>query len=73
MIHKLITRRNFSVLFSLWALLLFLATQPSSAQSTTAAISGTVTDSKGGVLQTASIEVKQEPNGNAHSIKSDAQ
>ena len=73
MIHKIINRQNLTLLFSLWGLLVFSAIQPLSAQSTTAAISGTITDSKSGVLQTASIDVKQESTGNVRSVKSDAQ
>jgi iron complex outermembrane receptor protein len=72
-IHKIINRQNLTLLFSLWGLLVFSAIQPLSAQSTTAAISGTITDSKSGVLQTASIDVKQESTGNVRSVKSDAQ
>ena len=54
---------------------LFLCLSPSSlhGQSTSPAITGTVTDGKGGVLQTATVNVKNEASENVRSSKVDAQ
>jgi iron complex outermembrane receptor protein len=63
-------RWSVALLLSLCALLL---PQSAHAQSTAVAITGTVTDSKGGVLQNAVISVKTDATGNIRSIKVDAQ
>ena len=73
MIHTIVNRRNFTLLFSLFALLLFVSTRPLQAQSAAAAVGGTVTDAIGGVLQNATVNVKNETTGAAKSIQVDSQ
>ena len=65
-------RWSVALLFGLCSLLL---TPPQSllAQSTGAAITGTVTDAKGGILQTATISVKNEATSNVRTVKVDPQ
>jgi iron complex outermembrane receptor protein len=66
-------RWSVTLLLSLCALLLTAALQSAHAQSAGVAITGTVTDSKGGVLQNAVVSVRNEATASARSIKVDAQ
>ena len=73
MTHTTLYRWSVALLLSLCALLLSAAPQSAHAQSTDVAITGTITDSKGGVLPNAVINVKNETTANIRSIKVDAQ
>ena len=66
-------RWSVALLLSLCSFLLSAAPQSVHAQSTGATVTGTVTDGKGGVLQSATINVKSESTGNVRSAKVDAQ
>jgi iron complex outermembrane receptor protein len=66
-------RWSIALLLSLCSLLLSAAPQSVHAQSATANVSGIITDTKGGVLQNATIAIKNEATGNVRSIKVDAQ
>jgi iron complex outermembrane recepter protein len=66
-------RWSVALLLSLCSLLLSAAPQSVHAQSTGATVTGTVTDGKGGVLQSATINIKSESTGNVRSVKVDAQ
>ena len=66
-------RWSVALLLSLCSLLLSAAPQSANAQPAGAAVNGTVTDSKGGVLQTATIGVKNEATSDIRSVKVDAQ
>jgi iron complex outermembrane recepter protein len=66
-------RWSVALLFSLCSLLLSAAPQSVHAQSTGGTVTGTVTDGKGGVLQNATISVKNEATGTDRSVKVDAQ
>jgi predicted phage tail protein len=66
-------RWSIALLFSLCSLLLSVAPQSVHAQSATANVSGIITDAKGGVLQNATISIKNEATGNVRSVKVDAQ
>ena len=65
-------RWSVALLFGLCSLLI-AAPQSLLAQSTGAAITGTVTDAKGGILQTATISVKNEATSNVRTVKVDPQ
>jgi iron complex outermembrane receptor protein len=71
--HTTLYRWSVALLLSLCALLLSAAPQSAHAQSTAVTITGTVTDSKGGVLQNAVISVRNETTANIRSVKVDAQ
>src|SRR5258708_23480182 len=66
-------RWSVALLLSLCSFLLSAAPQSVHAQSTGTTVTGTVTDGKGGVLQSATINVKSESTGNVRSAKVDAQ
>ncbi|MCU1250198.1 MAG: TonB-dependent receptor plug [Edaphobacter sp.] len=71
MTHIKLYRWSVALLLTLCSLLLFAT--PLNAQATGATIIGTVTDSKGAVLQNATISVNNESSGNVGSTKVDAQ
>jgi iron complex outermembrane receptor protein len=66
-------RWSVALLLSLCTLLLSAAPQSVQAQSTGATVTGTVTDVRGDVLQSATVSVKNESTSNARSVKVDAQ
>ncbi len=66
-------RWSVALLLGLCALLLSAAPQSVHAQSVSTTVTGTVTDGKGGVLQNATISVKNESTSNVRSVKVDAQ
>jgi iron complex outermembrane recepter protein len=66
-------RWSIALLLSLCSLLLSAAPQSVHAQSATVNVSGIITDAKGGVLQNATISIKNETTGNVRSVKVDAQ
>jgi iron complex outermembrane receptor protein len=72
-IQTTLYRWSVALLLSLCSLLLSAAPQSAHAQSNGATVSGTVTDSKGGILQTATIGVKNEATSDIRSVKVDAQ
>ena len=66
-------RWSIALLLGLCSLLLSAAPQSVQAQSVDATVAGNVTDGKGGVLQNATISVKNESTSNVRSVKVDAQ
>ena len=61
------------LLLSLCSFLHSAAPQSAQAQSADTTVTGTITDGKGGVLQNATISVKNESTSNVRSVKVDAQ
>ena len=72
MIHH-IYRSSIRILLTLSALLCMVAPQSLHAQQAAGALSGTVTDSIGGVLQNATVNVKNEATTAAKSVEVDSQ
>jgi iron complex outermembrane receptor protein len=66
-------RWSIALLLSLCSFFLAAAPQAVHAQATGATITGTITDIRGDVLQTATVNVKNESTSNARSVKVDAQ
>jgi iron complex outermembrane receptor protein len=66
-------RLNSMLIFGICAVLLFLAPRASYAQSAGAAVTGTITDAKGGALQGATVNVKNEASSDVRSTKTDSQ
>jgi iron complex outermembrane recepter protein len=64
---------NFALIFGLYAVLLFLAPRTSYAQSAGVTVTGTVTDAKGGALQGAAVNVKNEASSDVRAAKTDSQ
>ena len=71
--HTKLYRWSVALLLSLCSLLLSAVPQSVHAQSTGATVTGTVTDGRGGVLQNATINVKNESTSTDRSVKVDAQ
>jgi len=72
-IEKTVFRCSIALPLSLFAFLLFAVPQTLRAQSAGATVTGTITDVKGGVLQSATVNVKSEATGNIRTAKVDAQ
>ena len=68
MIQNIVYRSSLRLLLSLCALLCMAAPQALCAQSPTATLSGTITDAIGGVLQTSTVNVKNEATGIIKSV-----
>jgi iron complex outermembrane recepter protein len=68
-----ISRWTVALLFSVCAFFLSASPRSLHAQLGGATLAGTVTDTKGGVLQTATITVKNESTSNVRNVKVDAQ
>ena len=66
-------RSSTALLFSLCSLLLSAAPQSVHAQSVGDTITGTITDGKGGVLQSATVAVKNESTSGVRGVKVDTQ
>jgi iron complex outermembrane receptor protein len=71
--HTKLYRWNVALLLTLCSLLLSPTAQLAHAQSAGVTIAGTITDTKGGILQIATINVKNESTANARSVKVDTQ
>jgi iron complex outermembrane receptor protein len=66
-------RWSIALLLSLCSFFFAAAPQAAHAQATGATVTGTITDIRGDVLQTATVNVKNESTSNARSVKVDAQ
>jgi iron complex outermembrane receptor protein len=66
-------RSSIKILLTLCVLIFIAAPHLSHAQQAGATLSGTVTDAIGGVLQSATINVKNEATGTAKSVEVDPQ
>jgi iron complex outermembrane receptor protein len=66
-------RWSVALLLSLCSFLLSAAPQSVYAQSSDSTVTGTVTDGKGGVLQSATVGVKNEATSSVRNVKVDAQ
>ena len=73
MIQATLSRWTFALLFSLCALFLSASPQSMQAQQSGATVTGAVTDGKGGILQTATITIKNEATGSVRNVKVDGQ
>jgi iron complex outermembrane receptor protein len=71
--HTTYYRWGTALLFSVCALLLSIAPQSLRAQSAATTLTGTVTDAKGGVLQSATVNAKNDSTGNVRTVKVDTQ
>ena len=73
MIQTAFYRWSISLLLSLCAILASAPPQSLYAQSSGITLTGTITDTKGGVLQSATVNVANESTGNVRTVKVDAQ
>ncbi len=73
MTYTTLYRWSVALLLSLCSPLILAAPQSVQAQSTDAAVTGIVTDVRGDVLQSATINIKNEATGNSDNVKVDAQ
>ena len=73
MTHTTLYRWSVALLLSLCSVLISAAPQSVYAQTASTTITGTVTDGKGGVLQSATVNIKSEPTSNVRTVKVDAQ
>jgi iron complex outermembrane recepter protein len=72
-IHKTLSRWTCALLLGICALLLTLVPQSLYAQAAGISLTGTVTDAKGGALQSAIVNVKNETTNNIRTVNVDTQ